>query len=252
MNCKPALRDNPDESGDRVGGRAPRKRRTVEFVAHPNPVPTKFSRDIQMKLEKGQRVKGYDNGACIYTGTVYNVTSEDATIMRDDGRDGCGCMINEPPYNGSYGWRIRPMEPNSELWGADGLRGRLEILTEVKSSVKRRLIIELHTLDIGKIIYILMIKEQTHRGAQFTPNGHIFTASNGFLIRSVSHPSAGADLCVRGHSTEADENPVIMRNEPAYIIKLKVAVAEYNRLEGNIVPMPTLKLTSKYNVELLY
>ena len=54
-----------------------------------------------MELKVGMRVRGYN-----YTGTVFNVDGDRATIKRDDGVSGNGYMIDSPRYNGQRGWGI--------------------------------------------------------------------------------------------------------------------------------------------------
>jgi len=104
--------------------------------------------------------------------------------------------------------------------------------------MSRYLKLEIKIADHGDLI--ITVVEQTHRGLKFTPTGCVFTASNGFRLRSQAAPGLSMDknepvLFVQGNWSSLNNNPVLRRvgdntkiSNSQWVKLLTQAVAEYN------------------------
>lgn len=94
--------------------------------------------------------------------------------------------------------------------------------------------IELEVVDSADGFVAFKIKEQTHRGYEFSCHGSVFISSAEYLLESCRSPMVEEcydRLCVRGSDTEEDN--IVLTASLEFFEKIKAAVAEYNEKNGN-------------------
>ena len=97
---------------------------------------------------------------------------------------------------------------------------------------KRHIELEVVGSEDGFVAF--KIKEQTHRGEEFSCHGSAFMSSTECLLESCRSPMVEEcydRLFVRGSNTE-DDNTVLTASLE-FFEKIKAAVAEYNEKDGN-------------------
>jgi len=116
----------------------------------------------KITLKVGDRIKGIYNAGGTYTGTVFDIEGDIATIKRDDGKIGRGKNI--PGYG--CGWDINKGHANGE-WGAEGYCGRIEIINQLNNK----------TMNIKEKFVQAFLKEpeKTFRKLEITNGDGILT-----------------------------------------------------------------------------
>ena len=110
------------------------------------------------------------------------------------------------------------------------------------STKKPALVVEIsECTDSNLLAYTIQIIHQKYKGYEFNKDGRVFTASNGFSLRSVDMPEArevhggsnttgrGSNrLYVRGTYLDSSNDKILTVYSVSYIEELKVAIKEYN------------------------
>ena len=136
--------------------------------------------------------------------------AEATRILRERGE-----FINEDVDQHLYNVKWNKNKQSKEKKVAKRIEKRvLEIEYTVSSSRE-------DTVDVG-------ITFQSHRGDDFTPEGRMFVATDGFALYSVYRPAMenSNGFYVRGSSTPKDYNRVLVKKEN--LSRLICAVSEYN------------------------
>ena len=203
-------------------------------------------------LTIGMRVTGIDRHGNPWSGTIHSLSGSEATIKRDDGKGGGGEPILESPYHGTTGWVVFK---EAGIWRGDGVMGIMTIGTAPQSE-NRLLILESHYIERpGVPACLLWIREQTHRGTLFCPDGDRFKVGN-FCVISAGSPDLNSDyLYVRGNNAQYDDQPILISGNKIAdtIARIKDVVSNYNmKFGGGKLPAPQLKNSIyTYRVELI-
>lgn len=94
--------------------------------------------------------------------------------------------------------------------------------------------IELEVVDSADGFVAFKIKEQTHRGDEFSYYGSMFVSSNEYVLESRNSPMVEEcydRLFVLGSNAEDDN--IVLTASLDFFEKIKAAVAEYNEKNGN-------------------